>query len=263
MSNSFVIFGDEVGLEILRITSSSKITNVKAIVISKGREAAKDIARRWGCKILIQPSYLDIMEYKTFIKEIKELKPDFGFCFSYDRILKADLLSIFPKGVYNVHGGLLPQLRGANILNWVLVNGEEHTGITIHKMVDRVDAGPILIQKRIDIKKDDTALTLREKLICLAIELIPIALDSLQSGNYELHYQDESLARYYIRRTLEDGYLEWNWSTERIYNLIRALVKPWPGAWYIEDNKKIIIDYFISFSDLEKLQKEKFANGSK
>lgn len=260
MLNNYIIFGDEIGLEILRTACFSANINVKAIVISKEREAAEDAAKRWECKTLIQPSHKDVMEYETFKEEIRKLQPEFGFCFSYDRILRSDLLSLFPKGVYNVHGGLLPRFRGANILNWVLVNGEKYTGVTVHKMVEKVDAGPILMQKRINIEKNDTAFTLREKLNNTASELIPIVLDCLNNGGYRLQNQDESLANYYKRRTPEDGYFEWDWPTDRIFNLIRALVKPWPGAWYIEKGERVVIDYFINFDDLEKLKKEKLIN---
>ncbi|MCR4442608.1 MAG: methionyl-tRNA formyltransferase [Peptococcaceae bacterium] len=259
-NNRIIVFGDEYGLAVLRDVLTNE--DISAVVYSSKRPEAKKEVEEWkkkhGCKGILQPQFKnDPGKYYNFIEELKTLNPDLGLCFSYDSILKPEVLNIFRKGIFNIHGSLLPRYRGANVVNWVLINGEKETGVTIHKMTNIVDAGPIVAQKKLAISFFDTALSLRTKIAMAAKELITETLPLLYHENINIIEQDESNATIVRRRKPEDGYIDWSRPAIEIYNLIRALVSPWPGAWYWQEDQKIIIDYFMHLDDVERLQKER------
>jgi len=172
---------------------------------------------------------------------IRQMKIDFIFSFYYRSLLDEDLLSLCRCGSYNLHGSLLPRYRGRAPLNWVLVNGEKETGVTLHRMVKRADAGPILGQHKVQIDDEDTAETLHNKLCDAARCLLNDVLPKLSQGQIKEIIQDESLATKFGRRTPSDGEIDWNQSALQIYNLIRAVTKPYPGAFSFIHGTKIII----------------------
>lgn len=100
------------------------------------------------------------VNHPLWIERIREIKPDVLFSFYYRNLLCDDILNIAPQGAFNLHGSLLPKYRGRAPLNWVLVNGESETGVTLHRMVNRADAGNIVAQKSVAIGADDAALAL-------------------------------------------------------------------------------------------------------
>ncbi len=128
--------------------------------------------------------------------------------------------------------------------------------MTLHKMVEKVDAGPIALQKEVLIDRKDTAVTLREKLNNAAIELLPEFWKMVRSQELVLIEQDEAEATYVRCRKPEDGWFSWNQSAEEIYNLIRALVYPWPGAWYMAGKEKHIIQTFMEYEEVVRMKQE-------
>ncbi len=112
------------------------------------------------------------VNHPLWIERIREMKPDVLFSFYYRNLLGDEILNLAPKGAFNLHGSLLPKYRGRAPLNWVLVNGESETGVTLHRMVNRADAGDIVAQQAVAIGADDAALTLHRKLCAAATELL-------------------------------------------------------------------------------------------
>lgn len=110
------------------------------------------------------------VNHPLWIERIREMKPDVLFSFYYRNLLGDEILNLAPKGAFNLHGSLLPKYRGRAPLNWVLVNGESETGVTLHRMVNRADAGDIVAQQAVAIGADDAALTLHRKLCAAATE---------------------------------------------------------------------------------------------
>ena len=110
-----------------------------------------------------------------WVKKIKDLKPDIIFSFYYRNMLKTAILEIPPKGCLNLHGSLLPAYRGRCPINWVLVNGEKETGVTLHHMTPKPDDGDIVAQERINISSNDTAMTLHLKADAAAATATPPA----------------------------------------------------------------------------------------
>ncbi|WP_297843378.1 bifunctional UDP-4-amino-4-deoxy-L-arabinose formyltransferase/UDP-glucuronic acid oxidase ArnA [Pseudomonas sp.] len=179
--------------------------------------------------------------HPLWIERIAKLKPDFIFSFYYRNLLSDELLACAGKGAFNLHGSLLPQYRGRAPANWVLVNGETETGVTLHRMVKRADAGGILAQQRIAIERSDTALSLHSKLRESAASLLNDALPQLAAGKLSETPQDESKATYFGRRTPADGKLVWKRSAEELFNLVRAVTQPYPGAFCAVGEHKLIV----------------------
>ena len=181
------------------------------------------------------------VNHPLWIERIRDMKPDVLFSFYYRNMLGDDILSLAPKGGFNLHGSLLPQYRGRAPLNWVLVNGETETGVTLHRMVSRADAGDIVAQQTVAIGADDVALSLHRKLCAAASELLNQALPAIREDKIQARAQDESQATYVGRRTPEDGRLDWDKPALTLHNLVRAVSDPWPGAFgYVGANKFIV-----------------------
>lgn len=147
--------------------------------------------------------------HPLWIERIAKLKPDYIFSFYYRHLLSEELLATARQGAFNLHGSLLPRYRGRAPANWVLVNGETETGVTLHRMVKRADAGAILSQQRVGIERSDTALTLHGKLREAASSLLRDTLPMLLQGKVSETPQDESNATVFGRRTPADGKLIW------------------------------------------------------
>ncbi|MBR1629790.1 MAG: hypothetical protein IJ679_11090 [Lachnospiraceae bacterium] len=217
---------------------------------------AQKYADKYEISRIFHPRRKDQDQYLHFLSKIRNLHPDLAICYSYDRIFDEDFLSIFNGEVYNLHGAMLPKYRGQNVLNWVLINGEESTGMTLHKVNLGIDSGPIVYQKEIKINFEDTAVTLKNKMDSKVLEILESFLPDIVSNAIKTKDQDETLSTYFHKRYPSDGKIDWNKPALDIYNLIRALVTPWPGAYYIKDNKKYVINSFMKLEDVEKMQKE-------
>lgn len=181
------------------------------------------------------------VNHPLWIERIREIKPDVLFSFYYRNLLGDEILNLAPQGAFNLHGSLLPKYRGRAPLNWVLVNGESETGVTLHRMIGRADAGDIVAQQTVAIGADDVALTLHRRLCTAASELLGQALPAIREGKIDARAQDESQATYVGRRTPEDGRLDWEQPAQALHNLVRAVSDPWPGAFgYTGANKFIV-----------------------
>jgi len=169
-------------------------------------------------------------------------KPDFIFSAFYRCLLPGDLLLAALRGAYNLHPSLLPRYRGRAPINWVLVNGETETGLTLHRMTRRADAGEIAAQARVPIAPDDTALKLYRKLEVKAATLLDEVLPALAAGTAQLVPQDISNGSCFGRRTPEDGRIDWALPAAKVFNLIRAVTRPWPGAFaLLPDGQKFFL----------------------
>lgn len=179
--------------------------------------------------------------HPLWIERIAKLNPEYIFSFYYRNLLSEPLLATARKGAFNLHGSLLPKYRGRAPANWVLVNGETETGVTLHRMVKRADAGAILAQQKVTIERSDTGLSLHTKLRDAAAALLRDALPQLAQGKLSETAQDESKATYFGRRTAADGKLDWKQPAEQLFNLVRAVTQPYPGAFCAVGEHKLIV----------------------
>ncbi|CAQ83969.1 MULTISPECIES: bifunctional UDP-4-amino-4-deoxy-L-arabinose formyltransferase/UDP-glucuronic acid oxidase ArnA [Photorhabdus] len=181
------------------------------------------------------------VNHPLWIERIRELKPDVIFSFYYRNMLSEDILSLASLGAFNLHGSLLPKYRGRAPINWAILNGETETGVTLHKMVLKPDAGDIIAQHKVAITETDTSLILHGKIRKAAEELLDQVLPQINAGTYTSTPQDQSQATYFGRRTAADGEIDWSKSATEINNLIRAVAEPYPGAFTFLGERKITI----------------------
>ncbi len=199
--------------------------------------SVKGLAEAWGIPVLCpeDPNGPEILE------TVREIAPDFIFSFYYRYMLSADLLGLARKGAYNLHGSLLPRYRGRAPANWVLVNGESETGVSLHRMTPRPDDGPLVAQARVEIAETDTVRELYVKMAAAAASLMADVWPRMAAGDYEEVPQDKSRASYFGRRRPEDGRIDWAWEARRIYNLCRAVTHPYPGAFTEMGGRRLFI----------------------
>ncbi len=173
----------------------------------------------------------DDINHPLWVQRIKNMNPDIIFSFYYRKMVKPAILDIPSYGCLNLHGSLLPKYRGRCPVNWVLVNGEKETGVTLHYMTPKPDDGDIAGQKKVAVSDDDTARTLHEKLARVSADLLDEILPKVKAGTAPRKPQDHSQATYYGGRHPRDGEIDWSMSSKEIRNLVRAVTQPYPGAF--------------------------------
>ena len=173
--------------------------------------------------------------------KLSELKPELLLSFHYRAMVGKAFREMFPAGCFNLHASLLPRYRGRAPINWVLVNGETETGVTLHEMADRADAGSIIGTSRIDISEDDTAKSLTEKSSKATGVLLDELIPTLVNGTFSRTEQDESLATTMPARTPEDGRIDWTGTAAEARNMVRAVTRPWPGAFTHAGDRQFFI----------------------
>lgn len=185
----------------------------------------------WAKKNRIPVFFPKNVNIPQWTEMIRQYSPEVIFSFYYRNLLSRDVFRIPPAGSFNLHGSLLPSYRGRCPVNWVLVNGEERTGVTLHHIVEAPDAGDIVGQKEILIEFEDTAYTLYQKLCTKAKTLLEEVLPLIKNGTAPRIAQDLKQGSYYGGRRPEDGKIDWQWPVMQVYNLVRAVTEPYPGAF--------------------------------
>ncbi len=193
----------------------------------------------YGCdnlKPLFCPNIFD----KNTIEIVKKLNPDLIIVMAYGKILPKDILDLPPFGCINIHVSLLPRWRGAAPIEHSLMSGDKETGISIIQLIEKLDAGPIIKQKKVDIEDDCNKNELSQKLtevgIKLLVETIPLIFDKKISYSD----QDDNDATYANKISSLNRKINFNKSVNEVLNLIRAH-SPKPGAWFTIQNERIKI----------------------
>ena len=169
------------------------------------------------------------------------LDPDLILSVFYRDLLSDEVLRTARLAALNLHPSLLPAYRGRAPLNWALVNGERETGVTLHHMVAKADAGDIVAQRKIPIEARETALSLYLKIEQAGIEILTEFLPLVETGRAPRSPQDLARSTYFGRRRPEDGRIDWSWPAERIDRLVRAVAPPWPGAFAEIEGRRVVI----------------------
>ena len=180
------------------------------------------------------------INHPIWVRRIEEMAPDIIFSFYYRDMVKKEILDIPPSGGLNLHGSLLPLYRGRCPVNWVLLNGEKETGVTLHYMTPRPDDGDIIGQQRIVIDDADTALSLHKKVAATAGELLDDLLPKIRQKSAMRIPQDPTSATYYGGRKPQDGEINWRQGAVDVRNLVRAVTRPYPGAFSFLGNRKYL-----------------------
>ncbi|MFY9327576.1 MAG: formyltransferase [Georgfuchsia sp.] len=182
---------------------------------------------------------------QEFIARIEDLQPDFLFSFYYRLMLKPALLAVSPRGAYNMHGSLLPKYRGRVPVNWAIIQGEHETGATLHRMVEKPDAGEIVIRQAVPILPNDTAGEVFNKVTLAAEIALDKVLPQLIAGTAPHVMPDIKTGSYFGGRKPEDGCIDWTRPATEIHNLIRAVAPPYPGAFFDMQGHRLVITHSL------------------
>lgn len=168
--------------------------------------------------------------HPEFLDQLRPLKPDIGVVVAYGHILKPKLLALPTLGMINVHASLLPELRGAAPIEHAILGGLSETGVTVMKMEEGLDTGPIIHQTSTPIAPDETGGELTVRLAELGALALVEALALIATGRATPTAQDHSRASYAPKITREDARIRWDSSAAQVARTVRAF-DPRPGAW--------------------------------
>ena len=166
---------------------------------------------------------------EEFLAQLRALRPDISVVIAYGQILRPEVLDLPEQGSINAHASLLPELRGAAPINWAIIRGHEETGVTIIRMNERMDAGPILLQLTEPIL-GESASDLRTRLSELSAQALVETLTLIENGVVEEREQDESRATYAPRIERVDARVDWSQDAPTLANFLRGMDAV-PGAW--------------------------------
>ena len=190
-------------------------------------DSVAELARLHGIAVLTPSSAQD----EGLMQAVADLAPDFIFSFYYRNMLPTGLLALARRGAYNMHGSLLPKYRGRVPVNWAVLHGERETGATLHRMVEKPDAGAMVAQQAVPILPDDTAAEVFDKVTVAAEMVLARILPALLDGSAREVPLDLAAGSYFGGRKPEDGRIDWRLSAQRIHDLVRAVAPPYPGAF--------------------------------
>jgi methionyl-tRNA formyltransferase len=166
----------------------------------------------------------------AFLNTLKGWAPELIVVVAYGRILPPSVLELPPQGCLNVHYSLLPKYRGAAPIAWAILGGEEKSGVTTMRLVEKMDAGPVLLQEEVPLAPDETAASLEAKLIPIGARLLVETIHRLKDGSITPKPQREEEVTYAPILKKEDGKIDWSQPAKAIERRVRALY-PWPSAY--------------------------------
>ena len=176
-----------------------------------------------------------------WLEQIAALRPDLILSVYYRNMISTKVLGLAPLGAFNLHGSLLPKYRGRAPINWAVLHGEPRIGMTLHRMVKAPDAGAIVDQEGVEIGPRDTAEQAFRKVLPCARRVLERQIDALLAGTARETPQDESQATYFGGRKPEDGRIDWTQTSTQIFNLIRAVTDPYPGAFADAGSSRLMV----------------------
>ncbi len=175
------------------------------------------------------------------IAQVAAIVPDFLFSFYYRHMLGAPLLDIPARGAFNLHGSLLPKYRGRVPVNWAIIHGETETGVSLHRMEIKPDAGALLDQQAVAILPNDTAVDVFAKLTCASEQVLLRTVPRLKNGTQQETPLDLAAGSYFGGRRPEQGRIDWQAPAQQIHNLIRALAPPYPPAFFDIGTRRVYL----------------------
>jgi methionyl-tRNA formyltransferase len=185
------------------------------------------IASELGLQVCTPSSLTD----EAVQEEFKELNLDAAIVVAYGLILKKPILDAPKFGCFNIHASLLPRWRGAAPIQRAIMAGDEETGVSIMRMNEGLDTGPLLLSETVPIRDFTTSQKLHNQLAILGSGMIVEALEGVFSGRLKEVPQPEEGITYAQKLTREEGRIDWNKTAEEIERKVRAFT-PWPGAWF-------------------------------
>ncbi|MFN7989521.1 MAG: formyltransferase [Thermoanaerobaculia bacterium] len=190
-------------------------------------ESVADLARSRGVPVKL----VDSLDAPSEEAVIRAAEPDFLFSFYFRKMIPARVLAIPAKGALNMHGSLLPAFRGRSPVNWAILKGAPATGASLHYMTEKPDAGALVDQEQVPIGPDDEALTVARRVTEAAVTVLSRCWPALKQGRAPRIPLDLSKGSYFGGRKPEDGQIDWFRPAHEVHDLVRAVTRPWPGAF--------------------------------
>lgn len=187
--------------------------------------AVKKYALEKGLKVLQPPKFKN----PEFLADLKALKADLQIVVAF-RMLPEVVWDMPRLGTFNLHGSLLPKYRGAAPINWAVINGEKETGATTFFIQHAIDTGDVLFQDKIPIGENDTAGDVHDQMMHMGAELVLKTVKAIESNNYTLQKQDDSLASKAPKIFHETCEINFEQPTKKVHDFIRGM-SPYPAAW--------------------------------
>ena len=209
-------------------------------------ESPETIAKKWGIDVY-KPKDINT---KKWIRKIKNLKPDLILSLYYRMRIPEEIFTQAQLGAYNLHGSYLPSYRGRAPLNWAILNGENYTGVSLHTLEKDFDTGDVIDRRKIDFSDDEYVGDIQPRVSKTAVDMFADNLPKILSGNVEKipQCEFEERASYFGKRTPKDSRIDFSKKANDIRNLIRAVSRPFNGAFFDVDN----IRYTVWRADIEK-----------
>ncbi len=196
----------------------------------RGRHVTSTPVTAVARKLELEVAEVDNVNSPEFLERVAGLRAHLGLVIAFGQKLGPDLLNLLPGGFINLHASLLPKFRGAAPINWAIVRGEEKTGCTVFRLVEKMDAGPILVSRWTSIKEEETAGELHDRLAGVGVDAVRAAFDLFDDGaNPPGTPQVESDATFAPKLKKTDGAIDFNKPAREVVNHILGLT-PWPGA---------------------------------
>jgi methionyl-tRNA formyltransferase len=215
---------------------------VVAIVVPANREEMvikpiKNMAQENGIPVFAPPTLKD----RGFRESVSAAQSDVFIVDSYTKLIPKDVITIPRLGAFNFHPGKLPQYRGAHVLNWAIINGEGKITLTVHEMNEKFDCGDIAMEEDIDVSFLDDIGSVFGRVAGTGEGMIKKLIEDIKNNRLSLTPQTEEGAKHYRARIPADGRINWKNTGLQIYNLVRALLPPWPCAFFEHRGQEVKI----------------------
>lgn len=176
----------------------------------------------------------------AFLDELRQWQPDLGVVAAYGKLIPDEILELPRHGLINVHASLLPKYRGAAPVHRAVIDGEAETGVTIMRVEQMLDSGPMLAKAKRPIGPNETSDAVERDLASLGADLLVGVVDQIEAGTQREELQDFMLCSYAPRLTKEDGLIDWTLPASYVHNRVRGLY-PWPHAFTYLDGVRLIV----------------------
>jgi len=176
-----------------------------------------------------------------FVRRLVSWKPDISVSVSYDQVLRRPIIRSARLGFLNFHGGMLPKYRGRNVINWAIINNEREIGLTGHFVDEGVDTGDIVLQRSIPVDWTDTYGDVLRKVTAAMPALVSETVRLVSEGNPERRVQSDIPGTYFSQRGEGDEWFNWSDTSLNIYNKIRAIARPGPGARTLLNGRVVLV----------------------
>lgn len=253
-----VFFGTP-AIAVPALDALAKIADIAGVVCQPDRPAGRGLQLRAPeVKVRAQALGLEVVQ-PTKVRDgsleawVRERRPDVALVMAYGRILPRGVLDAPALGCVNLHASLLPCYRGAAPINWVIVRGEATTGISLMRMDEGLDTGPVFTERAIPIGPDETAGELAERLAALAADVTLEDLPRVARGELEAKAQDDARASHAPMLEREHGFIDWSWESSRLHNLVRGLA-PRPSAFSAVGGQRLRVTATRLASPVPKLE---------